>query len=61
MCYPCTYEDDEPDAAEKGMVGGLLKRVMGRTNKSSKSSKKPRGRNEDTYELVTPFVPDEWG
>ncbi|KIJ70106.1 hypothetical protein HYDPIDRAFT_104777 [Hydnomerulius pinastri MD-312] len=39
-------------------VGGMFKRVIGR-NKGS-SSKGSRG-NEEIYELVTPFVPDEWG
>ncbi|KAI9466915.1 hypothetical protein BJY52DRAFT_28669 [Lactarius psammicola] len=33
----------------------LIGRLMGRT------SKPPRGRNADVYDLVTPFVPDEWG
>jgi hypothetical protein len=59
ICYPCAFEDDEVEGAERSTVGGLFKRVIGRANKNSKN--KPRGRNEDTYELVTPFVPDEWG
>ncbi|KAG6854868.1 hypothetical protein C0991_012058 [Blastosporella zonata] len=50
-CYP---DDDVPhDPSERR---GLFQRVMGRSNKAPR-----RGGNEDTYELVTPFVPDEWG
>ncbi|KAG6869321.1 hypothetical protein C0993_000074 [Termitomyces sp. T159_Od127] len=51
MCYP--DEDIAPDPPERR---GLFKRVMGLSNKPQKT-----GGNEDTYELVTPFVPDEWG
>lgn len=50
-CYP--DEDIAPDPSDRR---GLLKRVMGLSNKPQR-----RGGNEDTYELVTPFVPDEWG
>ncbi|KAF5388009.1 hypothetical protein D9615_000540 [Tricholomella constricta] len=53
-CYPT--EDVAQDPTERHSVGGLFKRVMGRSNKSNRG-----GGNEDTYELVTPFVPDEWG
>lgn len=37
-------------------LGGMFKRVINR-------GKTPRGRggNEEIYDLVTPFVPDEWG
>ncbi|KAG6821578.1 hypothetical protein H0H93_000087 [Arthromyces matolae] len=49
-CYP-----DEDVYAESSERRGLFKRVMGR------STKPTRGGNEDTYQLVTPFVPDEWG
>ncbi|RDB22537.1 hypothetical protein Hypma_010030 [Hypsizygus marmoreus] len=56
MVQTCYRSEDVPrDATERHSVGGLFKRVMGR------SSKPRRGGNEDTYELVTPFVPDEWG
>jgi len=56
-CYPSRTDDVLPDAPERSSVGGLLKRVIGRnTNKSTRT-----GGNEDTYELVTPFVPGEWG
>ncbi|KAG5716682.1 hypothetical protein E4T56_gene16248 [Termitomyces sp. T112] len=50
-CYP--DEDITPEPSERR---GLFKRVMGFSSKPQK-----RGGNEDTYELVTPFVPDEWG
>ncbi|KAF8663410.1 hypothetical protein AX16_000982 [Volvariella volvacea WC 439] len=58
-CYPAVkgesdLTDDTPERS--GGVGGLFKRVMGRGNKP----KKGRG-NDETYDLVTPFVPDEWG
>ncbi|TFK43654.1 hypothetical protein BDQ12DRAFT_675338 [Crucibulum laeve] len=55
-CYP-SAEDISLEPPERTSMGGLFKRVIGRGNKSSK---KGRG-NEDTYDLVTPFVPDEWG
>jgi len=58
QCYPST-DEGLPDGPEKSSsVGGLFKRVIGRSNKQNK---KRGGGNEDTYELVTPFVPDEWG
>ncbi|KAG6833906.1 hypothetical protein H0H87_007917 [Tephrocybe sp. NHM501043] len=50
-CYP-----DEDVLYEQTERRGLFQRVMGRSSKAPR-----RGRNEDTYELVTPFVPDEWG
>ncbi|KAF8076551.1 hypothetical protein FPV67DRAFT_1558996 [Lyophyllum atratum] len=54
-CYPT--EDGPQDPPERTSVGGLFKRVIGRgPNRSTR-----RGANEDTYELVTPFVQDEWG
>ncbi|EIW82331.1 hypothetical protein CONPUDRAFT_89750 [Coniophora puteana RWD-64-598 SS2] len=56
-CYPNDSEPsrtDEQDTVRRG-VGGIFKRVMGR-NKAPKS----RG-NDEIYDLVTPFVPDEWG
>ncbi|GLB33958.1 hypothetical protein LshimejAT787_0108420 [Lyophyllum shimeji] len=53
-CYPADDVAQEP--AERTSVGGLFKRVLGRSSRSDQ-----RGRNDDTYELVTPFVQDEWG
>ena len=57
-CYQteagCIAPIDQEAASKKG-VGGMFKRVMGR-NRASKS----RG-NEEIYDLVTPFVSDEWG
>lgn len=51
-CYPSMNADeiDEPDRKR----GGLFKNLMGRGNRR-------RGGNEDTYDLVTPFVASEWG
>ncbi|EGN93019.1 hypothetical protein SERLA73DRAFT_146160 [Serpula lacrymans var. lacrymans S7.3] len=59
-CYPNDSEPvnslDDKEVTRRG-VGGMFKRVIqvGR-NKPVKG----RG-NEEIYELVTPFVPDEWG
>ncbi|KAH9062801.1 hypothetical protein EDB87DRAFT_263828 [Lactarius vividus] len=54
------YPNESTPAAGEEEVrrrGGraLIGRLMGRTTKP------PRGRNADVYDLVTPFVPDEWG
>ncbi|CAA7259649.1 unnamed protein product [Cyclocybe aegerita] len=61
MCYPHveeTHSDfDIPD--RRGGVERLFKRVIGRSNKEKKKGKSTN--NEETYQLVTPFVPDEWG
>jgi hypothetical protein len=60
LCYPSEPESggmEGSDPAERRTVGGLFKRVIGR----HKNGNKGRGGNEDTYDLVTPFVPDEWG
>ncbi|KAJ3893996.1 hypothetical protein GG344DRAFT_42099 [Lentinula edodes] len=56
-CYPDEF-DSGAGANERSRVTGLFKKVIGR---GGKSSKKGRGGNEETYDLVTPFVPDEWG
>ena len=56
-CYPSPAEDDLQNFPERSSVGGLFKRVIGRNNNRSSRT----GGNEDTYELVTPFLPDEWG
>ena len=56
-CYSNDFVPQESDEPENSRgVSGLFKRVMGRGGK-----KKGGGGNEDTYDLVTPFVPDEWG
>lgn len=58
-CYPPSpheaslYPPETPNS-----VGGLFKRVIGRGNRNNK---KARGTNEDTFEFITPFRPDEWG
>ncbi|KAF9495451.1 hypothetical protein BDN71DRAFT_882088 [Pleurotus eryngii] len=59
QAFPNSHIDtDLNDNDERSGVGGLFKRVIGRGNKPRRG-----GGNEDTYELVTPFVPDseEWG
>ncbi|THV08388.1 hypothetical protein K435DRAFT_814823 [Dendrothele bispora CBS 962.96] len=48
-----------PGEAPPPSSSGRLRNLFGRGNKNNKN--KGRGGNEDTYELVTPFVPDEWG
>lgn len=59
-CYPNDLNTNGTDEPEKsGVVSGLLKKVIGRAGKKGK--KAGGGGNEDTYDLVTPFVPDEWG
>ncbi|KAF8165462.1 hypothetical protein B0H34DRAFT_240344 [Crassisporium funariophilum] len=60
MCYPSAEESHaEFDIPERSSVSHLFKRVIGRSNKEKKKGK--GNHNEDTYQLVTPFVPDEWG
>jgi hypothetical protein len=51
--YP-TPAGGEEEVRRKG-GRALIGRLMGRP------SKPQRGRNADVYDLVTPFVPDEWG
>ncbi|KAH0839925.1 hypothetical protein J3R83DRAFT_877 [Lanmaoa asiatica] len=46
----------DQEVFSKRGVGGMFKRVMGR-NKANKGSTG----NEEIYDLVTPFVSDEWG
>ena len=52
-CYP-SMNADETDDPDRKRVGGLFKNLIGRGNRR-------RGGNEDTYDLVTPFVANEWG
>ncbi|KAG7096783.1 hypothetical protein E1B28_004193 [Marasmius oreades] len=56
LCYPSSYEPDSSN--EGGGVGKLFKK-FGRGNKNGRKGQ--RGGNEEVYELVTPFVADEWG
>ncbi|KAF9534793.1 hypothetical protein CPB83DRAFT_755036 [Crepidotus variabilis] len=61
MCYPNVKEldnDDDFSGRSSSAVSGLFKRVIGRGNKDKRKGKNT---NEETYQLVTPFVPDEWG
>ena len=58
-CYP--RDNERPDSVDfsetsRSRVGGMFKRVI-------KRGKNPRGRggNEEIYDLVTPFVSEEWG
>ena len=59
-----SYYADEPqfvgvdEGPERRSFGGVLKKVIGRANKQSRGN---RGGNAEVYELVTPFVPEEWG
>ncbi|KAJ7904677.1 hypothetical protein B0H14DRAFT_3079500 [Mycena olivaceomarginata] len=41
--------------------GGLFKKVIGRGGRKDKSKKGKGGGNEETYDLVTPFMLEEWG
>ncbi|KIM46308.1 hypothetical protein M413DRAFT_65119 [Hebeloma cylindrosporum] len=60
MCYPSVEQNFlEFDVPERSSVSGLFKRVIGRGHKDKKKGKQTN--NEETYQLVTPFVPDEWG
>ena len=58
-CFPGDAETAaaiDDDSTPKRHLGGIFKRVMGR-------SKGPKGSqvNDQIYDLVTPFVADEWG
>ncbi|KAF8192469.1 hypothetical protein BJ912DRAFT_848961 [Pholiota molesta] len=61
MCYPNVGQGglSEFDIPERSSVTHLFKRVIGRSNNNKKKGK--TSNNEETYQLVTPFVPDEWG
>ena len=56
-CYPHTEETSNLASEEKKTVGGLLKKVIG----LDKKKRAGKSNNEETYEYITPFVPDEWG
>ncbi|KII95253.1 hypothetical protein PLICRDRAFT_98028 [Plicaturopsis crispa FD-325 SS-3] len=57
-CYPSEAESpDDDDEGKRRKMGVLFKRVIGRGNRPSRE----RFGNEDTYEMVTPFVINEWG
>jgi len=61
MCYPNINQDhSEYDAGpERTGVSQYFKRVIGLSNKDRKKVKGTN--NEETYQLVTPFIPSEWG
>ncbi|KAJ6628782.1 hypothetical protein B0H10DRAFT_1777411 [Mycena sp. CBHHK59/15] len=58
-CYPASVEGADAES-ERSRMGVLFKKVIRRGGRKDKS-KKGKGGNEDTYELVTPFVLDEYG
>ncbi|KAI0053024.1 hypothetical protein FA95DRAFT_1464961, partial [Auriscalpium vulgare] len=53
-CYPADLTSPLDETGERRGARALLGRMVGRSHKA-------RGRNADVYELVTPFIPDEWG
>jgi hypothetical protein len=59
-CYQNEAESatpiDQAVSVRRG-VGGMFRRVIGRHRGSARNS----SGNEEIYDLVTPFVPDEWG
>ncbi|KAI4523195.1 hypothetical protein EV122DRAFT_212800 [Schizophyllum commune] len=58
-CYPNDVRlnaTEEP--ADRRSMGG---RLLAKFGKGTKAKKGRGGGNEETFELVTPFVPDEWG
>lgn len=66
-CVDSYYTNDrdvtsviEDDAADGGNSrrSNFFKKVIARV---PGNKQKGRGRNEEVYEFVTPFVPDEWG
>ncbi|KAK0191117.1 hypothetical protein F5146DRAFT_1047143 [Armillaria mellea] len=57
-CYPTLESMDLAESSERSGMGRVFRKVMGRGNKNNKQG---RGGNMDTYELVTPFVSEEWG
>lgn len=59
MCYPNINQDYSENEPERTRVRQYLKRVIGLSNKDKKKAKGTN--NEDTYQLVTPFIPNEWG
>jgi hypothetical protein len=59
LCYPNVNQDNSEYEPERTRVGQYIKRVIGLSNKDKKKAKGTN--NEDTYQLVTPFIPNEWG
>lgn len=58
MAYPSVREDDyDDDGLGRSSFGDLWKRVMGRGNKDKNKGKS----NNETYQMVIPFVSDGWG
>ncbi|KAK7019399.1 hypothetical protein VNI00_018088 [Paramarasmius palmivorus] len=56
-CYPSLYYDHDKKAGTEGSrsIGKMFNKFIGRGNKANKRGR----RNEDTYRLVTPFIPEE--
>ncbi|TFK28851.1 hypothetical protein FA15DRAFT_700742 [Coprinopsis marcescibilis] len=55
-CNPQSEEESSLEPPDKATVADLFKRVMGRDKRKQKGKT-----NNETYDLITPFVPDEWG
>lgn len=54
-CVDQYYPQDRPSAADNDERRGIFSRVLGRGKKKTGPSA-----NEDSYDLVTPFVMDQW-
>ena len=55
LCYPNAYE------AESSNEGGGVGKYFKKFGRNKQNGRKAGRGNEDVYELVTPFVADEWG
>lgn len=55
-CYPDEFDSGDGVVEKSGMTG-LFKKIIGRGGRSNRSG---RGGNEETYDLVTPFLPDDY-
>ncbi|KAF5322290.1 hypothetical protein D9619_000503 [Psilocybe cf. subviscida] len=61
LYYPNIVEQNQlefGDSEDRSSMRDVFKRVIGRAKKDNKGKST---NNEETYQLVTPFVPDEWG
>ena len=58
-CYPNDVRlNATQEPADRRSMGG---RLLAKFGMGTKAKKGRGGGNEETFELVTPFVPDEWG
>lgn len=64
FCFPESAAAPESNGrmAIGERVGGFIKKVkyIGRSGHASNGNSRRGAGNEDTYEMVTPFVPDQW-